>query len=135
MLVLRTASRLVHPILFLFSIFLLINGHDQPGGGFSGGLVAAAAFVLMELSGVRRARRLGGAIAPAMLLAAGLGVAALSGIVPMLAGRAFLTGLWAELHTSFVGKISVGTPTLFDVGVYLVVLGVTVGVVGALEES
>jgi multicomponent Na+:H+ antiporter subunit B len=134
-LILRTAARVLLPLLLLFSIFLLLRGHNEPGGGFSGGLVAAAAFSLLAVatdpSIVRRALPL----APRSLIGVGLLVAIASGVTGLFAGKPFLTGLWVELSPPGGGVLAIGTPLLFDIGVYLVVLGVVLTIVLALAEA
>ena len=91
----RTAARLLMPLLLLFSVFLLLRGHNEPGGGFVGGLVAAAAFALYAIAfGVQRARQ-ALLVQPLTLLGAGLLIALLSGLPAVLRGEPFLTALWA----------------------------------------
>jgi multicomponent Na+:H+ antiporter subunit B len=132
-LILSTATRYLLPLLLLFSIFLLLRGHDEPGGGFVGGLVAAAALALHAIAyGVAMARRMLG-IDPRALIGLGLLAAALSGLVSTAAGLPFLTGLWGRGTLPVLGKV--GTPLLFDVGVYLVVVGVVTTIVFALSEE
>ncbi|SNB46889.1 Na+/H+ antiporter subunit B [Geobacter sp. DSM 9736] len=132
-LILSTTSRLLLPLLVLFSLFLLLRGHNEPGGGFSGGLVAAAAFALDALAhGVRSARRTLG-IDPLFLVSWGLLVALTAGVLPLASGLPFLTGLWIE--TGIPGIGAVGTPLLFDFGVYLVVTGMVLLVVFSLMEE
>jgi multicomponent Na+:H+ antiporter subunit B len=134
-LILRTTAALLHPLLLLYSVFLLLRGHDEPGGGFSGGLVAAAAMVLHALAeGPAAARRLL-RVDPRRLAVVGLAVSTLSGLVGMLSGASFLTGRWAKLPLPGLGALKLGTPVLFDVGVYLVVLGVATTVVLTLMEE
>lgn len=128
-LILTTTARFLLPLLLLFSLSLLLRGHDEPGGGFSAGLVAATAFALYAFApgegrGAGAERRLL-QVEPRTLTGAGLLVAALSGVAPLLGGRAFLTGLWMRVDAPLLGSIELGTPLLFDVGVYLVVAGVT----------
>jgi multicomponent Na+:H+ antiporter subunit B len=131
--ILSTATRYMLPLLLLFSIFLLHRGHNEPGGGFVGGLVASAAFALYTIAysvhDARRALR----VNPRTLIAVGLLTATVSGVVGLLAGEAFLTGLWSTFSVPAVGKL--GTPLLFDVGVYLTVLGVTLTIVFVLAED
>jgi multicomponent Na+:H+ antiporter subunit B len=134
-LILPTAARLLLPLLLLFSIFLLLRGHNLPGGGFAAGLVAAAAFALYAVAtNVPTARRALG-VAPRTLLGAGLLVALLSGLVPVMIGQPFLTGLWGSLPVPGIGNVDLGTPLLFDIGVYLVVIGMTLTIVLALAEE
>jgi multicomponent Na+:H+ antiporter subunit B len=132
-LILSTATRYLLPLLLLFSIFLLLRGHDEPGGGFVGGLVAAAALALHAIAyGVTMARRLLG-IDPLALIGLGLLAAALSGLISAATGLPFMTGLWTRGALPVLGKV--GTPLLFDLGVYLVVIGVVTTIVFALSEE
>jgi multicomponent Na+:H+ antiporter subunit B len=134
-LILRSAARLLLPLLLLFSIFLLLRGHNEPGGGFSAGLVAAAAFALLTIATdvptTRRTLRM----SPRIFMGAGLLVAIASGAVGLIGGGAFLTGLWTELPLPGGATLAVGTPLLFDVGVYLVVIGVVLTIVLSLMEA
>jgi multicomponent Na+:H+ antiporter subunit B len=134
-LIFRSAARLLLPLLLLFSIFLLLRGHNEPGGGFSGGLVAAAAFSLLAMATdvptTRRTLR----VSPRVFIGVGLLVATLSGVVGLIGGGSFLTGLWAELPLPGGVKLAVGTPLLFDIGVYFVVIGVVLTIVLSLAEA
>jgi multicomponent Na+:H+ antiporter subunit B len=131
--ILRTTSRLLVPLLLLFSLFVLLRGHNEPGGGFIGGLLAAGAFTLHALAhGPAASRRLLRAD-PRSILATGLLLAVASGMGAMLLGRPFLTGLWMAQTIPGIGKVS--TVLLFDVGVYLVVLGTTLLIVLTLDEE
>ncbi len=132
-LILYTATRYLMPLLMIFSIFLLIRGHNEIGGGFVGGLVAAAAIVLYAIANnVASARRIL-RIEPHYLVALGLLTALVSGLVPWLSGRPFLTGVWYDQPVPVIGKI--GTPLFFDIGVYLVVVGVTLMILFTLAEE
>jgi multicomponent Na+:H+ antiporter subunit B len=129
-LVLSTATRFLMTLLLLFSAFVLLRGHDAPGGGFIGGLVAAAAFALHLFAEDARAARRALRVEPRTLIAAGLLTAAASGVPSVLAGDPFMAGRWGR-----VGGVELGTPLLFDVGVYLVVLGATLTIVFSLAED
>jgi len=132
-LILATASRLLLPLLLLFSLFLLFRGHNETGGGFVGGLVAASAFALYALSqGVSDARQALG-MEPRLLVAWGLAIALLAGTVSLAAGLPLMTGIWSNLSIPSIGPI--GTPLLFDTGVYLVVTGMVLVVVFSLMEE
>lgn len=136
-LILRTATRFMLPLLLLFSIFLLLRGHNEPGGGFTGGLVGAAAFTLYALAFGVSAAREAVWIEPRSLIGAGLLVALGTGLLPLLAGYPLLThrGFWANLPIPGFGTLELGTPLFFDLGVYLVVLGVTLTIVLPLAEE
>ncbi len=132
-LILSTATRYLLPLLLMFSIFLLLRGHNEPGGGFVGGLVAAAALALYAMAlGLRSARQVLG-IDPRSLIYFGLLAAAASGLPALFNGLEFMTGLWTTQALPVIGKL--GTPLLFDVGVYLVVIGVTLTIIFALMEN
>jgi multicomponent Na+:H+ antiporter subunit B len=132
-LILATATRYLLPLMLLFSVFLLVRGHNEPGGGFVGGLVAAAAFALCAIAhGVAEARRVL-RIEPRTLIGVGLLTAMGSGVPSLLEGRAFMTGLWSGRAWPVLGKI--GTPVLFDAGVYLVVLGIALMIIFTLAEE
>jgi len=134
-LILRSATRLLLPLLLLFSLFLLIRGHNEPGGGFSGGLVAASAFILYRFaSGAEAIGRFSPA-GPLVLIGVGLLVAAGSGCLALLSGQPLMTGLWARVDVPGLGPLDVGTPLLFDVGVYLAVVGVTLSIILPLTEE
>lgn len=133
--VLRTASGILKPLILLFSVFLLFRGHNDPGGGFAGGLVAAAAFCLdafaRNVLDARRSLRL----YPKLLIGVGLLVALGSGLPGLLLDSAFLGGQWYTLYLPVYGEVKLGTPLLFDVGVYLAVIGVTLTIVMTLMEA
>jgi multicomponent Na+:H+ antiporter subunit B len=132
-LILRTATRLLMPLLLLFALFLLLRGHNEPGGGFVGGLVVAAAFVLYTIAyGVDAGRR-ALLVDPATLLGTGLLVALISGIPAVLIGRPFLTAMWTTVGIE-PAVYDVGTPLVFDVGVFLAVIGVVLTIVFTLTE-
>ena len=134
-LILRTSTRLLLTLLLLFAGFLLLRGHNVPGGGFVGGLVAAAAFALYPIAEGPAAARRALHLDPRTLIAGGLLVAAGSGAVSLLVGQPFLTGQWGELPLPGLPAIALGTPLLFDTGVFLVVLGVTQTIVLTLAEE
>jgi multicomponent Na+:H+ antiporter subunit B len=132
-LILSTAVRILLPLLLLFSLFLLLRGHNEPGGGFVGGLVAASGFALYALAhGVATARRKM-YVEPHTLVATGLLTALGSACFSPLAGLPFMTSLWSKQQFSGIGKA--GTPFLFDTGVYLVVMGMVLMIVFSLMEE
>ncbi|MFO8048289.1 MAG: Na+/H+ antiporter subunit B [Desulfosudaceae bacterium] len=134
-LILRASTRLLVSLILVFSVYLLFRGHHSPGGGFSGALVAATAFALYTIAegpaSVRQAIR----VDPRHLIAAGLGLALTAGLAGALSKKAFLTRLWLTLDIQPGYRIVVGTPLLFDMGVYLIVLGTILTLILALEES
>ncbi|MBN2162849.1 MAG: Na+/H+ antiporter subunit B [Pontiellaceae bacterium] len=133
--ILRTATRYMFPPLLVFSIYLLFRGHHFPGGGFVGGLFAGSAFSLYALAfSVSDARRILRSD-PRDVTAAGLALALISGIPPLFSGHAYLTGTWWMLTLPSGVHLDIGTPLIFDIGVYFVVLGVVLTLVFALGEE
>lgn len=133
--ILQMATRYLVPLILLLSVFIFLRGHNEPGGGFVGGLLAASAFVLYTLAfGVREAQKLL-VVRPLMLIVSGLTLALSSTLVaPLFFGQPLMTGKWFEsFEVPGVGKL--GTPLFFDLGVMLVVLGVTLLIVFTLAAE
>lgn len=129
----RLLDRIVTPVLMLLALFLLLRGHNLPGGGFIAGLVVAAAFELQILSrgdSVFR-KNVGPYLQP--ITGIGLTVAALSAILGVFGGN-FFTGLW---WTGQIGSfhVELSTPILFDIGVFLVVFSVVTSYLLGLSTS
>ncbi|MFA7664864.1 MAG: MnhB domain-containing protein [Burkholderiaceae bacterium] len=118
-LILRLAGRFLLPMALAFSLYLLWRGHNEPGGGFVGGLIGAAGFTVYGLP--RGRSRLLAALRwpPAGIAGCGLLLALLSGIPGLLSGAPFLTHQWRIWE----GGLALGTALVFDMGVYLAVLG------------
>lgn len=133
--ILRVGARLMLPVLLLFSIFLLLRGHNLPGGGFIGGLVAGAAVLLQLLARGEAHIREDFPITFRLFLPLGLLVAAAAGVIGMLLGEPFLTGVWVTLPAPGFGELKLGTPLLFDIGVYFVVIGMSVEVILLMAEE
>ncbi len=132
-LILRESTRYLMPLMLVFSIFLLFRGHNEVGGGFVGGLVAASALMLYAISNTPSALWKLLPIDPRFIAVSGLLVALLSGLIPVFYGRPFMTGMWMREPLAVVGKV--GTPTLFDMGVYILVVGVVVWILLEFAED
>ena len=132
---LRFAARAMMPVLILLSLFLLLRGHNQPGGGFIGGLVASGSIILMTLAyGPDKVRqRLRIDMARAMLY--GILLALCAGLIGLLLGGAFQEAEWWKPFLRGIGRLEVGTPLLFDIGVYIVVFGTTATIVTNMAEE
>jgi multicomponent Na+:H+ antiporter subunit B len=134
-LILRSAGHFLLPLLLIFSLFLLLRGHNEPGGGFIAGLVAAAAISLYLFSMDIHAARKVLWLDPRDLIGGGLSLAVLSGVPAIFQGKAFFTSLWWPLELPLLGTIKLSTPLIFDIGVYLVVVGVVLTIVLNLAEA
>lgn len=134
-LILRTAALFLVPMQLLFSVFLLLRGHDEPGGGFIAGLVASGAVVLFLLSyGVSATRELL-RVDPRDFLGVGL-LIGLASIVPSLVlGQPAMTAQWWAIPLPGGDYYKFSTPLIFDVGVYLTVIGSILTMVVGLSES
>lgn len=133
--VLEAAARLLGPTILVFSIYLLIAGHGRPGGGFVGGLVAGMAFVLRYLPGGRRELATALPVRPSVLLGGGLGLAVATGAAGWTSGGEFLRGEVLHVSAPVVGDFDVPTSLFFDLGVYLLVLGLVLTILTTLGAS
>lgn len=132
--ILRTASNYMLPLLLVFSVFILLRGHNLPGGGFVGGLIASIAFVLHAFANSLEETKDLIRIHPGFLMPAGLGLSFASAVAPIFGiGKPLMTSLW--FHDNFPVLGHVGSPLFFDLGVYLVVLGVTLTIIFTISES
>lgn len=129
---LEVVVRLTFHLIMLVSFYLLLTGHNTPGGGFSAGLIAGLALVARYLAGGRD--ELGATIPvdAGRILGAGLALAATMALVPMFFGQAALSSSWIDLDLGALGTLPVVTSTLFDLGVYLVVFGLVLDVLRSL---
>lgn len=132
-LILQAATRLLLPLMLLFSFFILIRGHSEPGGGFIAGLIASAAVALYAIAhNVERARE-AMRFDTRIYVAIGLLLAFISGAFPLFLGRPFMTMLLYPYRLPVLGQV--GNAFTFDVGVFLVVLGVTLSIIFAMAEE
>lgn len=133
-LILRTATPFLVGLTVLFSIYVLLRGHNEPGGGFIGGLIGASAFATYTIAEGAEATRRALIAHPVAIAGFGLFIAGLSGVVSIIFGDAFLTGQW--WFPAFNPELKyLSTVVLFDIGVYLVVVGAIVSIIIGLEEN
>lgn len=136
-LILSVAARFLTPLILAFSVFVLLRGHDEPGGGFVGGLLAAVAFCLQATSdGVAQVRR-ALILPPESIAMAGVGLALIAGLWGLAAAGSLFAGIWPFLTVTGAEKQGsvIGSALLFDTGVYLVVVGAVTAMVFALEDD
>lgn len=133
--ILPAATRFLVPVLLVVSLVMFYRGHNQPGGGFVAGLIAVVALALDMLAhGPKSTRRLL-RWEPRTVLGLGLLVAGGSGLASWLAGKPFLSGLWLGGGSGTSAGAALGTPLVFDAGVYLVVVGMAMLIILSLAEE
>ncbi len=131
----RTASGKLVPVLVLLSLVVLYRGHNNPGGGFIGGLLASSAYILYAMAHGAKAARRKLKLTPHGLMASGLSVILISTLWGIVAGKSALTGLWVDIDPPLLPAIHLGTPMLFDFGVYLTVIGVLLLIMVSIMEE
>lgn len=134
-LILDTTVRMVFDAALVFSLYMLFAGHNQPGGGFVGGLVAAGAIALVYLAGgMERVRRLA-SVQPGTFLSVGLGLAVGSALLPLLSGDAPMDHRSFEWDIPILGVAKWTMALPFDSGVYLIVVGLVLMVFQGLGDE
>jgi multicomponent Na+:H+ antiporter subunit B len=130
----RTFAPLIVGTMLVFSIYICLRGHNEPGGGFIGGLIAAASMAVFGMASgvaeVRKALR----FAPMAFSGAGVLLAGASGLASLFIEAPFMTSIWLYLNLGDT-VVPISTPMFFDIGVYLVVFGTLTSVALALEEE
>jgi multicomponent Na+:H+ antiporter subunit A len=128
----EVVTRLIFHSMIVFSIYLLLAGHNLPGGGFAGGLTAGLALTIRYLAGGRFELREATPVSAGALLGIGLATAAASGVAPLLlGGQVFQTAI-LEFWLPVFGDVKFVTSTIFDIGVYIVVVGLALDVLRSL---
>ena len=126
-------------IIFFFinslALTLFLSGHNAPGGGFIAGIATGISLVMLQLTMPSKALRSMMHFNPLSLAATGLILAYGTAMAPVFFGQAFLTHTMVHWHLPVLGDLHVGTPLLFDTGVYLVVVGVTAKILFAFTHS
>jgi multicomponent K+:H+ antiporter subunit A len=121
--VLVTLSRPLLPVALLVAVYLLLRGHNEPGGGFVAGLVTGIALILQYLASGTRWTQDRLRVSYRLLLSVGLGIALATGVLPWLWREPFLASAHGHLHLPLLGDIHWGTALLFDIGVFVTVVG------------
>lgn len=124
-LILAESDRWLFPIVMMVSVYATFRGHNAPGGGFIGGLVAGAAFIIRYLAGIELHVLTNRSLKPDLMIGAGLFIAMVTALAPLAFGDALLQSTIWKLDVPLVGEVKVVSSTFFDIGVYLLVVGVT----------
>ncbi|GAB3534204.1 Na+/H+ antiporter subunit A [Arthrobacter tecti] len=131
----EVVTRLLFHSVIIFSIYLLLAGHNLPGGGFAGGLMAGLALTIRYLAGGRFELAEATPISAGLLLGAGLATASLTAIVPVFLGGEVFQSAIIETTWPVFGDIKFVTSTIFDIGVYMVVVGLVLDVLRSLGSE
>jgi monovalent cation:proton antiporter len=134
-LILTTAARLVFFVIMLFSLYLLLRGHNSPGGGFIAGVMTALGVLLQAMAADLQYVRTVLRIEPRLLTGLGLLTSLTTGLVALLLGYPFLTSTFGHVHVPLLGDVEIATAFFFDLGVYLVVAGGTLLMMMTLAEE
>jgi monovalent cation:proton antiporter len=134
-LILTTVTRLVFFVVLLFSLYLLLRGHNSPGGGFIAGVMTALGILLQSIASDLRYVRLVFRVEPGLLAGIGLLTSFTTGLVPMLLGYPFLTSTFGHVHLPWLGDVEIASAFFFDLGVYGVVVGGTLLMIMTLAEE
>ncbi|MEH0147124.1 Na+/H+ antiporter subunit A [Corynebacterium sp. Q4381] len=126
------ATRLLFPSMMLLSAFFFFSGHNAPGGGFAGGLVAALAFTLRYLAGGRYEIEEALPVDPAKILGTGILISSVAVVAPMLFGYPPLMSNYISLELPLIGEFDVPSALIFDAGVYLIVIGLIMHVLTSM---
>lgn len=135
-LIVRAGARFLVALLLVFSVYMLLRGHNEPGGGFIGGLIGATGFVIYAIACGTGTARQALRVDPSDIAMAGLGLALGAGLWAALFGDALFTGQWLFIGETDDSKgLPISSVLFFDIGVYLVVMGAILTLVFALEEE
>ena len=133
-LIFRTIAPLLTVVMLVFSVFVLLRGHNEPGGGFIGGLIAASALAIYGMACGPAAARTALRAHPLAIAGFGVLLAAVAGLASLLFDLPFLTGLWAIFRLGDT-EVAISTPMIFDIGVYFVVFGTISAIALGLEDE
>ncbi len=132
----RAVGSFLFFVINVFAVYLLLRGHNLPGGGFIGGLGSALSLIMLSLAlGVERTQRIL-RVDPVRLAAAGLLLALVTALLPVFVGEPMLRHFHGEFsNLPLLGTLKVGTPLLFDIGIFFVVVGATAKMIFVLARS
>lgn len=134
-LILQTITKVTLFVIVLFSVYIFFAGHNNPGGGFIGGLLTSGAIVLLLLA--YDLKTVQSMLPIDFKLMAGLGLlfATGTGMISLFLNKPFLTHEFGDINVPLLGEISLHTATIFDLGVYFVVVGVAMTIIQTIGES
>jgi multicomponent K+:H+ antiporter subunit A len=135
LLVPAVVTRMLFPVIGVVALYLLLRGHDLPGGGFAAGLVMSIAFLLQYMIGGAQWVEDHLRVLPLRWIGVGLLLAGGTGVVPMLFGLPFLTTYFGYAELPLLGRVPTASALIFDIGVFALVVGATVLMLIALAHQ
>lgn len=133
--ILQIAQRYVRALLLFFAVFALLRGHNHPGGGFIGGLLAGLSIVMkgfaFNMEQIEKEMRLSNR----GFMGIGLALIVLSILPSLIMGKEFMKGMWMVVPLPVLGDLKLGTPLLFDTGVFFIVIGVVLMFLFTLKKG
>ncbi len=133
--ILQSFARLTLHIMLLFSIYLLLRGHNAPGGGFIAGVLTAVAITFQMIAFDVAVFQRETPLNPLRIVSLGLLMAVLTGLSAVALGQPFLTSAFGHFFVPLLGEVELATAMGFDIGVYLVVVGTTIGIIQSVAEA
>jgi len=127
-------TRMIFHVTLLVSLYVMLRGHNAPGGGFAGGLIAGAAFVFRLLAGGSEGRTVVARLSPVVLIAVGMLLAIGTGFASLILGNEFLESAIVHVDLPAIGDVKLVSAAIFDLGVYLLVIGVVIIVLSHLAS-
>jgi multisubunit Na+/H+ antiporter MnhB subunit len=127
--------RLILPLMLLFGAYMTLKGHNAPGGGFIGGLVIAVALATYRMAYGAQALHTAVPIHPRLLIVTGLALAVVTALTPLAFGEPVLRSIVTDLHLMSTIAIHFVSAVFFDIGVLLVVIGSSLGIVTRFSEE
>ena len=134
-LILKTAMRLLFPLTLLFGVYMALKGHNEPGGGFIGGLIIATSLAIYRMAAGPDSLWEVLPVHPRILVTSGLAFATFSAVAPLFFGRPLLTTYVGDIPLLFGETAHFASTLIFDLGVLLVVVGVSIGMITRLSEE
>lgn len=131
--ILQIATKYLKILFLSFALIVLLRGHNNPGGGFIGGLLASLHIVYSSLAYTSKKIKKQLILKPEYYIGVGLTCTLFSFLPSVLLNTPLMKGAWLSINTSFIGEIKLGTPLLFDIGVFFTVIGVTLKFLFALS--
>lgn len=133
--ILQIASRYVRGLLIIFAVIALLRGHNFPGGGFIGGLLAGLSVVFKGYAYSVNQIKENMKLTPEIYIGSGLSAILLSVIPGIIRKEQFMTGVWYRIFLPLLGEIKLGTPLLFDFGIFMIIIGVTIMFLFSLTKN